>query len=74
MATTSKETLEIVFNLIDGRTSIMSIPEPKPGLTKAEVQTLGELIINKEIFQVKGVLMSKVKDFYVRQVNVTTLA
>lgn len=74
MATTTKDTLEIVFTLIDGRTSIMSIPEPKAGLSKSEVEVLANLIVSKQIFQVKGVLMSKVKDFYLRQVNTTTLA
>lgn len=73
MATKTKETLEIVFNLIDGRTSIMSIPDPKSGLTAADIETLTNVIVDKQIFSVKGVLISGVKDFYLRLVNVTTL-
>jgi len=47
-------TLQLSFTNADGRTSSISVADPKAGLTAAEVQTAMQTIISKNIFSTSG--------------------
>ncbi len=47
-------TLQLVFTSANGRTASLSIPDPKPALTPAEVQMAMQTIIDKNIFNSTG--------------------
>ncbi|MDS1029672.1 DUF2922 domain-containing protein [Bacillota bacterium LX-D] len=46
--------LELVFQNAKGSKVTLSLPDPKDGLTPAEVQTAMETIIAKNIFETTG--------------------
>lgn len=46
--------LEMIFQSSTGRRSTIRVPNPKDGLTAAEVQTAMENIIAKDVFHVDG--------------------
>lgn len=48
------KTLELRFGTADGRITTLRVPEPKEGLTPAEVQTAMETIIAKNVFTSSG--------------------
>lgn len=47
-------TLQLSFTNADGRTSSISVADPKAGLTAAEVQTAMQTIISKNVFSTSG--------------------
>ena len=61
------KTLKIVFDLKDAKTATYSLPDPKDGLTKAEVQTATEAMLAKEFVLSGGTLATGVKDAYIQQ-------
>ena len=59
--------LKIVFDLKDDKTATYSIPDPKDGLTKNEVQTAASAMIAKDFVLSGGTLAQNVKDAYIQQ-------
>ncbi|BBB91683.1 MAG TPA: DUF2922 domain-containing protein [Methylomusa anaerophila] len=49
------KTLELVFRNAAGKEVVLSLPDPKDGLTLAEARTVMNDIVSKNIFSVKGV-------------------
>lgn len=47
-------TLQLVFSNADGRTSSLTVQEPKAGLTAAEVQAAMQQIIDRNVFASSG--------------------
>ena len=60
------KTLKIVFHLKDQKTSMLSIADPKDGLTKAEVQAAADEIIAKDFILAGGSAATSVKEFYIQ--------
>lgn len=48
------KTLEMVFRTGAGKETVINLPDPKADLTLAQVQTVMQDIITKNIFLVKG--------------------
>lgn len=69
-----KKTLEMVFRNAAGAEATISIGDPKDGLTLAEVQTVMQDIIAKNIFSTKGGDLSDVVEARIRVLDVTQLA
>lgn len=46
-----KTELKLVFETRKGSSVTLSIPDPKPGLTKEEIQTAMQVVIDKDIFE-----------------------
>jgi hypothetical protein len=48
------EVLELVFELADGKTLTLSVPNPKNGLTAVEINTAMQTIVTANIFAREG--------------------
>lgn len=63
-------TLVLTFKLQNGKTFRLSIPDPKPNLTAAEVDSVMNLIVQKNIFATSSPIVEKVSARIVdREVN-----
>ena len=61
------KTLEMVFKLDNGTAKTSPLTDPKDGLTKAEVETVMQKIIDeKAIVNEKGAVALSIKDAYVK--------
>lgn len=54
MATVNQQRLTMSFKNQEGKTVSLSLDLPKDGLTGAEVETVMDLLIGKNIFQTSG--------------------
>ena len=70
MATTTKKVLRMTFADALGGAVSLTLPEPKEGITAAEIETVMDLIIARNIFFGKGGAMVSKKD--VKIINTTT--
>ena len=68
------KTLEMTFRTTGGREVVMSLPEPKDTLTLAQVQTVMQTILTKNLFSTKTGDLTQIVDAKVRVLDVTTLA
>ena len=68
------KTLKIVFDLDGAKTTTYSLPDPKDGLTKTEVQSATGMMISKDFVQSGGTLATGVKDAYISNVERIELA
>lgn len=59
------KSLKMIFQTEAGKTATLSLAEPKDGLTKAEVQTALDEMVEKKAITVGGAPITGVKDFYV---------
>lgn len=66
--------LKIVFTLKDQKTATYSIPDPKDGLTKAEVTAATDAMIAKDFIRSRGFGAVDVKDAYIQQEDRIELA
>ena len=48
------KTLEMVFKNTAGKETVLRLPDPKDGLTLAEVNTVMQKIVEKNIFQTES--------------------
>lgn len=48
------KTLEMVFRNAEGKEVVLSLADPRDNLTKAEVDTVMQAIVAKNIFSTKG--------------------
>ena len=65
----SKKTLYFVFTLPDGKTRKLSISDARPDLKKADVEAVGNAIVEKKAFVYKDQPVSGLKDWYVENVS-----
>lgn len=54
-------TLQLVFTKSDGKDFVLTVDEPRPGVTPAEVQTAMEQIIASGVFKRDGDVLTAVK-------------
>lgn len=54
-------TLQLVFTKSDGKDFILTVDDPRPGVTSAEVQTAMEQIIASGVFKKDGDVLTAVK-------------
>lgn len=70
MATSTKKVLRMTFNNAMGGAVSLTLPEPKDGITSAEIEAVMDQIIAKNIFFGTGGAMVSKRD--VKIVNTTT--
>ncbi|KGK83256.1 hypothetical protein DP73_20030 [Desulfosporosinus sp. HMP52] len=70
MASTTKKVLRMTFNNASGKAVTISMPQPKEGLTVAEIETVMDQIITKNIFLTPGGELISKRD--VKIVDTTT--
>lgn len=70
MAVTSKKVLRMTFNNAMGGAVSLTLPEPKAGITAAEIEAAMDLIIAKNIFFGTGGAFISKKD--IKIVDTTT--
>ena len=68
-----KETLLIEFQLENNKKTTISIPDPRTDVTKADVATAAEEIVNKQAILSAGVPVVAFKRAYIRAVQETEL-
>lgn len=68
-----KKTLEMVFRDGFGKEHVLTLADPKDGLTQAEVQGSMDLIVSKNIFSTKTGDMVQAAEARIRVVDVTAL-
>ncbi|WP_432355548.1 DUF2922 domain-containing protein [Sporosarcina sp. A2] len=54
-------TLQLVFTQSDGKDFVLTVDEPRPGVTPTEVQTVMEQIIASDVFKKEGKALIAVK-------------
>ncbi|MCO1600949.1 DUF2922 domain-containing protein [Desulfosporosinus nitroreducens] len=54
MAITTKKVLRMTFTNAAGKTVTMTLDQPKEGITSAEIETVMDQIISKDIFFTSG--------------------
>ena len=54
MAISTSKNLRLVFNTTAGSSFTITLPEPKEDLTAAQVETVMDLIIAKDVFTTSG--------------------
>ncbi|MCM3757220.1 MULTISPECIES: DUF2922 domain-containing protein [Sporosarcina] len=54
-------TLQLVFKKSDGKDFVLTVDEPRPGITPTEVQTAMEQIIASGVFKKDGDVLTAVK-------------
>lgn len=74
MADTNTKTLEMIFKTQGGRSVTVAVKDPKEGLTLAEVQTVMNTIIAKNIFSSTSGDLVAVQEAQIRQLAITELA
>ncbi|MDF2875431.1 MAG: hypothetical protein K0R22_2114 [Sporomusa sp.] len=60
------KTLEMVFRTNAGKEAILSVPDPKDGLTLAEAQVVMQDIVTKNIFSIKGSTLAETVEARIR--------
>lgn len=68
------KTLEMTFRTEQGKEVVLNLPNPKDGITLAEVQTVMNSILSKNIFTTKTGNLAQVVDAKLRVLDVTPLA
>lgn len=48
------ETLQMIFSNLEGRNTTISVPDPDPALTAAEVEAVMDSIVSGNIFSTTG--------------------
>jgi len=74
VADTTTRTLEMVFKTEGGKEVTVAVKDPKEGLALAEVQTVMETIIAKNIFTTTSGDLVSVVEAQIRQLAITELA
>ena len=67
-----EKTLSISFNLADGKSTTISVKEPKPNLTEQEVKSAVSTILAQQAFAKDGVPYASVKSAKLIERYVTT--
>jgi hypothetical protein len=70
MATSTKKVLRMSFNTSLGGAMTITLPDPKAGITAAEIEAVMDQIIAKDIFLTSGGALLSKRD--VKIVNTTT--
>lgn len=73
MADTNTKTLEMVFINEGAKEVTVVVKDPRDGLTLAEVQTVMNTLIAKNVFSTTGGDLVSVKEAQIRQLAITEL-
>ncbi|MEN6565782.1 MAG: DUF2922 domain-containing protein [Veillonellales bacterium] len=73
MADTNTKSLEMVFKSEGGKSVTVAVKEPKDGLTLAEVQTVMNTIIAKNIFTSTSGNLVSIEEAQIRQLAINEL-
>lgn len=68
------QVLELKFDTANGKTTTISINEPKPNLTGAEISTVMQTIIDQNVFHNEGYALVAKKQARIVERNVTEIA
>lgn len=68
------KTLEMVFRNENGNTVTLAVPDPKDALTRAQVETVMQNIIAKNVFTSRGGELKQIADVRLRSRDVVALA
>lgn len=66
--------LEMVFRNRDGKEVVLSLADPRDNVTKAEVNTVMQDILAKNVFTTKGGELAQVADARIRTRDAVSLA
>ncbi len=69
-----QRTLDMVFRNTAGKEVTISLPDPKDPLTLAEIQPVMDLIIAKNIFEIKGLTLAQVVEARIRTTDTSVVA
>ncbi len=67
------KTLNMRFTLDNGRTTTMSVANPKEDLTRAQVEPVMQNVIDKAAITVSNALPAEIKAAVIREVNETKI-
>ena len=67
------KTLNMRFALDNGRTTAVSLADPKPDLTREQVEPAMQTIIDKTALSVSNAVPTGIKSAVIREVNETKL-
>ena len=67
------KTLNMRFTLEDGKTTTMSLAQPKEDLSRDDVAPVMQAIIDKQVIRVKEANATEIKSAVIREVNETRL-
>lgn len=70
MAITSNKVLKLTFTTSGGKTFVLTIPDPKENLQKAEAEAVMDAIIQKNVFLTPSGALNGKKD--IRIIDTTT--
>lgn len=62
-------TLKMVLSMSNEKSFTLSLPDPKEGLTRAEVSTCADEIIDKQVFLSSGATPEELTDAYIEEVR-----
>lgn len=68
------KTLEMVFRNENGNTVTLAVSDPKDNITRAEVETVMQNIVAKNIFTSRGGDLTQIADVRIRSRDVVALA
>ena len=67
------KTLNMKFALENGKTTTVSVPQPKENLEREDVEPVMQTIIDKQAIRVKEANATEIKSAVIREVNETKL-
>ena len=71
MAVTQTQSLILRFQCADGKLVSFTVPNPKEGLTQAQVTAAMEAIVTANIFDINGVAITAVAEAYITDLTKT---
>lgn len=67
------KTLTMRFTLANGKTSAMSVPEPKDDLERDDVEPVMQTVVDNQVILVNQAVPAAIKAAVIREVNETKL-
>lgn len=67
------KTLNMKFALENGKSTTVSVPQPKDNLEREDVEPVMQTIIDKQAIRVKEANVTEIKSAVIREVNETKL-
>lgn len=68
-----EQTLELVFKNEEGDTKVVSVTDPREGVTAAEATAAMEIILAADVFETSGGMLTEIVEARLRVTQVTVL-
>lgn len=68
-----EQTLELVFKNEEGDTKVVSVVDPRDGITAADAQAAMEIILAADVFETSGGKLAEIVEARLRITQVTVL-